>query len=86
VFHQGDTQPSSDGAYRLDGVDVAAPGRLVAGIEGRFPSRAVTSIDLRVGLSYGFGLVWYVEVDDARGQLAIVFADPDGTIVAVDQR
>jgi hypothetical protein len=79
-----DPQPSTDDTYPLDGVDVAVPARLVAGIEHRFPTLHVTDLDLRRSLSYGFGLVWYVNVQDARGRLATVFADLDGTVVAVD--
>jgi hypothetical protein len=79
-----DPQPSTDDTYPLDGVDAAVPGRLVAGIERRFPTLHATDLDLRRSLSYGFGLVWYVRVQDARGQLATVFADLDGTVVAVD--
>jgi hypothetical protein len=76
--------PSDEPTFTLDGVDLDAPGRLVRGIEARFPGVRVTSVDLRVGLSYDFDLVWYLQLADARGALATVFADPDGTIVAVD--
>jgi hypothetical protein len=76
--------PSSEPTFTLAGVDLDAPARLVRGIEARVPGVRVTSVDLRVGLSYDFGLVWYLDLADARGSLATVFADPDGTIVAVD--
>ena len=80
-----DPSPSREETYTLDGVDVSAPGRLVRGIEARFPGVHVTSVDLRVGLSSpNFGLEWYLDLADARGDLATVFADPDGTVVAVD--
>jgi hypothetical protein len=79
-------QLSTDDTYTLDGVEPAVPARLVAGIERRFPTVHVTDLDLRRSLSYGFGLVWYVRVQDARGELATVFADLDGTVVAVDPR
>ena len=46
----------------------------------------MTNLDFEPPLSYGFGLGWNVEVEDARGSLATVFADPDGSIVAVDMR
>jgi hypothetical protein len=78
-------QLSTDETYTLDGVDPAVPARLVAGIERRFPTAHVTDVDLRRGLSYDFGLVWRLQVQDARGDLAVVFADLDGTVVAVDQ-
>ena len=58
--------------------------RLIDAIEQRFPQARVTSLDLEPPLSYDFGLVWYVDVEDARGSLATVFADLDGSIVAVD--
>ena len=83
-LHVGDPSPSDEPTFTLDGVDLDAPGRLVRGIEARFPGARVTSVDLRVGLSYDFGLVWYLQLTDARGDLATVFADPDGTVVAVD--
>jgi hypothetical protein len=78
-------QLSSDDTYPLDGVDPDVPARLVAGIERRFPTAHVTDVDLRRSLSYDFGLVWRLQVQDARGDLAVVFADLDGTVVAVDQ-
>lgn len=72
-------------SYALDGVDLTIPDRLVAAIEARFDDEVVvTDVDLRVGLSYGFGLVWNLGVDDARGHLATVYADLDGAIVGVD--
>jgi hypothetical protein len=80
----GEPAPSTERTFTLDGVDVDAPGRLVRGIEARFPGVRVRSVDLRVGLSYDFGLAWYLDVEDARGGLATVFADPDGTVIAVD--
>jgi hypothetical protein len=73
-----------DAAYPPDVVDPAVPARLVAAIERRAPSARVTAVDLRVALSYGFGLAWYVEVTDVRGRFATVFADLDGAIVGVD--
>jgi hypothetical protein len=79
-----DPSPSDEETFTLDGVDLDAPARLVEGIEARFPGVRVTSVDLRVGLSYEFGLAWYLQLADARGALAVVFADPDGTIIAVD--
>lgn len=76
-----DDEPS----FSLDGVDLTVPAALVDAIERRFHGTViVTDIDLRVGLSYGFGLVWNLGVADARGHLATVFADLDGAIVAVD--
>jgi hypothetical protein len=79
-------QVSTDDRYSIDAIDPTVPARLVAGIERRFPTVHVTDIELRRSLSYEFGLVWNVQVQDARGDLATVFADPDGTVVAVDER
>jgi hypothetical protein len=83
-LHVSDPSPAQEETFTLDGVDVTAPERLVRAIEARFPGVHVTDVDLRVGLSYDFGLVWYLDLADARGDLATVFADPDGTVVAVD--
>jgi hypothetical protein len=71
--------------YDIVSVDPAVPDRLKRAIEQRFPQVRVTDLDLDRGLSHEFDLVWYVSVDDARGQLATVYADLDGAIVAVDQ-
>jgi len=70
--------------YPIDAIVTDVPQRLIDAIETRFPQTRVTTLDLEVGLSYSFGLVWNVEVEDARGRLATVFADPNGAIVAVD--
>jgi hypothetical protein len=70
--------------YAIDVIDPDVPAKLVTAIESRVPNGKVTNIDLDVSSSYGFGLVWNVEVADARGSLATVFADLDGAIVAVD--
>ena len=70
--------------YSVDGLDATVPTRLRDAIQQRYPQLVVTSVDLRVGTSYGFGLVWDVELTDARGTLASVYAELDGTIIAVD--
>ena len=72
--------------FPLDEVDPMVPQRIREAIERRFPLLHVTDFDLTPGLSYGFGLVWYVSVDDARGGLATVFVRLDGAIVAIDAR
>jgi hypothetical protein len=79
-----DPDLSSEKSYPLAAVDPNVPAALVAGIEGRFPSVHVTSVDLRRSLSYGFGLAWYLTLEDAAGGLATVFADLGGTVIAVD--
>jgi len=71
--------------YPLTSVDPTVPAALVAAIEQRVPNAVVARITLDVSSSYGFGLVWNVSVEDARGHLATVFADLDGAIVAVDE-
>jgi hypothetical protein len=73
-----------DEPFSVADLDVTVPARVAEAIERRVPAARVTSVDLRVALSYGFGLVWYVQLTDARGTLATVFADLDGAIVAVD--
>jgi hypothetical protein len=83
-FYVSDPRFGEDEAFTVALVDPAVPARLVDAIERRIPSARVTSLDLRVALSYGFGLVWYVELRDARGTLSTVFAELDGAIVAVD--
>ena len=75
-----DDQP----AFTIDGLDTDVPTQLREAIEQRFPQLVVTSVDLRIGTSYGFGLVWALELTDARGTLASIYADLAGAIVAVD--
>jgi hypothetical protein len=83
-FFVSEPRFGEDEPFSMADVDLAVPVRLVEAIERRTPTARVTSLDLRVGLSYGFGLVWYVQLTDARGTLATVFADLHGAIVAVD--
>ena len=71
--------------YELALVQPDVPTRIRDAIEARFPTVTVTDFELSPGLSYEFGLVWYITVADARGTLATVFADVDGAIVAVDE-
>jgi hypothetical protein len=70
--------------YPIGAVDPVAVVRLFTAIESRFPDMRVTAMDLDVSGSYGFGLAWNIDVSDARGQLATVYADVDGAIVGVD--
>jgi hypothetical protein len=88
----GETTPSlsisepsyaDDVEFALDAIDPLVPGRIVAALAQRFPLARVTTITLD-DLSYGFGSVWNLTLDDARGPLANVYADLDGSIVAVD--
>jgi len=81
------SDPSFDDAdtFPVDLIDPGIPAKLVIAIEDHVPNAQVTRIDLNASSSYGFGLVWNVEVTDARGTLATVFADLDGAIVAVEE-
>lgn len=73
-------------SFRLDGVDPAVPGLVADAIATRYPSLRVTTMDLRPGLSYDYGLLWNLDVRDAPGNRATVFVELDGTVVGVDQR
>lgn len=70
--------------FSISAVDPTVPARLVQALAERFPLAVVDSLDLDVDLSYGFGLVWNIDLEDVRGQLATVFADLDGSIIAVE--
>ncbi|HEY4610064.1 MAG TPA: hypothetical protein VIH06_12685 [Ilumatobacteraceae bacterium] len=70
--------------YAIAAIVPDVPQRLIDAIEARFPQTRVTGLDLDAGSSYDFGLVWNIDVEDARGRLATVFADPNGAIVGVD--
>ena len=90
VYRPGETPRASDPAfddkatYPVSIIQPTVPTALIAAIEKAVPNAHVTTLDLAPDLSYGFGLTWYLRVEDARGTLADVFADPDGAIVAVD--
>jgi hypothetical protein len=81
------SDPSFDDSdtFAIDLIDPGVPANLVTAIEEHVPNGLVTRIDLNVSSSYGFGLVWNIEVTDARGTLATVFAELDGAIVAVEE-
>ena len=70
--------------FEIDAIEPKVPAALVEAIERQVPNGKVTNLDLNVSSSYGFGLVWNIDVEDARGSLANVFATLDGAIVAVD--
>ncbi|MET0910367.1 MAG: hypothetical protein ABWZ99_12940 [Ilumatobacteraceae bacterium] len=67
-------------AIRPDAIDA-----LVAGLADRYPTLQIDMPRLSTELSYQLGLSWRMDLVDARGGLAIVFADLDGTVTAVDQ-
>lgn len=83
-LYVGEPSFSEDPTFDLGTIDPAVPAALIAAIQVSMPNGRVTRLDLEGGLSYGFGLVWHLDVEDARGSLANVFADLDGAIVAVD--
>ena len=91
IYRPGDemyfSAPSFDDSptFAIDAIDVQVPARLVDAIEQHVPNGAVTRLDLNLSSSYGFGLVWNIEVSDARGTLATVFAELDGAIIAVEE-
>lgn len=70
--------------FPIDIVDVDAIRDLVEGLEARFPTLVVDMPRLHPDLSYRLGLSWRLELIDARGTLATVWADLDGTVIAVD--
>lgn len=84
VLDISDPTFGDDADYPISVVDASVPAELGAALGERYPLAAVRSFDLDVSRSFGFGLVWSVDLDDARGHLATVFADLDGSIVAVD--
>lgn len=91
VYRAGDNLIVSDPSFDvqvtfpLDSVDPSVLPGLVKGILARVPDAVVANVALDAAQSGGFGLVWNIQVDDARGSLATVYADLDGTVVAVDE-
>jgi len=81
----GDPTFDDSPTFAIDAVDPHVPAKLLDAIEQHVPNGKVTNIDLNVSSSYGFGLAWNIEVSDARGTLATVFADLDGAIIAVEE-
>ncbi|MCU1393420.1 MAG: hypothetical protein JWM34_1848 [Ilumatobacteraceae bacterium] len=90
-YRAGEDLTVSDPAYVTDptfaiaSIDSSVPAAVVAAIAAHVPDASVTRVELSATSSYGFGLVWNFDVEDGRGQLATVFADLDGSIVAVDE-
>jgi hypothetical protein len=80
------SEPTYDDSatYPVVEVDPTVPVALISAIEQQVPNGKATSVDLNVSLSYGYGLVWRIDVEDARGSLGTVYADLDGAIVGVD--
>ncbi len=57
---------------------------LIDGLIERYPTLQIDTPRFDIGLSYGLGLAWRIELNDARGRLATVWAEPDGRVVAVE--
>jgi hypothetical protein len=91
VYHNGERlsvgEPQFDedtGLFPIEDIHTDAIVELVHGLSERYPAMQVDTPRLDVGLSYGLGLSWRIELNDARGQLAIVWADLDGRVIAVE--
>ncbi len=74
-----------DTSFPISAVHVDAITALVDGLAERYPSLVIDMPRLSTELSYDLGLSWRLDLVDARGNLAIVFADLDGTVTVVDQ-
>lgn len=74
----------STGLYPIEDVHEDAIVALVQGLIERYPTMQVDLPRLDISLSYGLGLSWRIELNDARGQLAIIWADLDGRVIAVE--
>ncbi len=83
-LYVGEPSFSEAPTFPLSAVDPGLAPRMLDALRRRFPEIAVVSVDMDVGLSYDFGLCWYLRLEDARGGLGTVFVDPDGTVIAVD--
>jgi hypothetical protein len=80
----GEPQFRDEGSFPITDVRTEAITGLIDGILARFPTVAIDTPRLDLGLSYDLGLSWNLGIEDARGSLATVFADLDGTVTAVD--
>ena len=74
----------STGMFPIEFVRPDALVALVQGLIERYPAAQIDFPRLDVGLSYGLGLSWRIELNDARGALATVWADLDGRVIAVE--
>lgn len=72
------------GLYPIEDVHPDAIVALVQGLIDRYPTMQVDLPRLDVSLSYGLGLSWRIELNDARGLRATLWADLDGRVIAVD--
>jgi hypothetical protein len=74
-----------DTTFPVSAVHPDAIDALVNGLAERYPTLQIDMPRLSTDLSYDLGLSWRMELVDARGDLAIIFADLDGTVTVVDQ-
>ena len=74
-----------DTTFPITAVHIEAITALVDGLTDRYPTLLVDMPRLSTELSYDLGLSWRMDLVDARGDLAIIFADLDGTVTVVDQ-
>jgi hypothetical protein len=72
------------GLFPIEDIHTEAIVELVQGLSERYPAMQVATPRLDVSLSYGLGLSWRLELNDARGQLATIWADLDGRVIAVE--
>lgn len=82
--HVGNPRYSEDEPFDWRAVDFTVPAALIDAITTRYPALRVTDVILSRAHSGHFDLAWRFDVDDARGSLATIYADPDGTVIAVD--
>jgi hypothetical protein len=75
---------SSTGLFPIERVRPDVIVALVQGLIERYPTMQVELPRLDVSLSYSLGLSWRIELNDARGALATIWADLDGRVTAVD--
>ena len=74
-----------DTTFPVSAVHVDAITALVEGLAARYPTLQIDMPRLSTELSYDLGLSWRMDLVDARGDLAIIFADLDGIVTVVDQ-
>lgn len=74
-----------DTTFPLSAVDPEAITALVNGLAARYPTLQIRYPTLGTEQSYDLGLSWRLDLYDARGDLAAVFADLAGTVTVVDR-
>jgi hypothetical protein len=74
-----------DTTFPVSAVHPEAIAALVDGLAERYPTLQIDMPRLSAQLSYELGLSWRLDLIDARGTLATVFTDLDGTVTVLDQ-